>query len=137
MQTDIEQYVKQCPGCLRFKILPERTELNPIVATCPWELIHIDFLTIEAPKNSKSLKDMNLLIVTDHFTRYAQAFVTILQQAPVVASVLWDTFFMYYGIPENFYQTRAVILKANSLKSYRPHHIGHKPMTPVKALIEP
>ena len=79
MQTDIEQYVKQCSRCLKFKTLPERTELNYIVAKHPWKSIHIDFLTIEAPKNSKSVKDMNILIVTDHFTRYAQAFVTTFQ----------------------------------------------------------
>ena len=98
--TNIEKYVKQCPRCLRFKMLPKRTELNPIVATHPWELIHIDFLTIKAPENSKSVKDINLLIVTDHFIRYAQAFLTTSQQVPVVAKEMWDKFFMYYGILE-------------------------------------
>ena len=68
MQLDIERYIKQCPRCLRFKAVPERTELNPIVATRPWELIHIDFLTIEVAANSKSGKDVNVLIITDHFT---------------------------------------------------------------------
>ena len=57
-------------------------------------------ISIEAPKKSKSVKDVNILIVTDHFTRYAQAFVTTSQQAPVVAKVLLDKFFMCYGIPE-------------------------------------
>ena len=100
MQTDIEQYVKQYPRCLRFKTLPERMELNPIVAMHSWELIHINFLTIEATRNSKSVKDVNILIVTDHFTRYAKAFVTTSQQALVVANVPWDKFFMYCRIPE-------------------------------------
>ena len=80
--------------------MPERTELDPIVATRPWELIHIDFLTIEAAANSKSSKAVNVLIIMDHFTRYAQAFVTASQQAPVVAKILWDKFFMYFGLPE-------------------------------------
>ena len=75
-------------------------ELNPIVAMHPWELIHIDFLTIEAPKNAKSAKDINILIITDHFTWYAQALITTSQQASVVAKTLWDKFFMYHGIPE-------------------------------------
>ena len=57
------------------------------MATHPWELINIDFLTIEAPKNSKSVKDVKIIIVTDHFTRYAQAFVTTSQHAPIVAKV--------------------------------------------------
>ena len=59
----------------------------------PLELIHIDYLMIEAPKNSRSQKDVNILIVTDHFTRYAQAYVTPNQKAMIVAKTLWDRFF--------------------------------------------
>ena len=35
---------------------------------------------------------MNVLIVTDHFTRYAQAFITPNQKASMVAKTLWDKF---------------------------------------------
>ena len=63
-------------------------------------MIHIDFLTMEAAANSKSGKDVNVLIIMDHFTQYGQAFVTASQQAPVVAKILWDKFFMYFGLPE-------------------------------------
>ena len=52
------------------------------------ELVHIDYLTIEAPKNSKSLRDVNILIVTDHFTRYAQAYATANQMTNTVARTL-------------------------------------------------
>ena len=51
MQEDIEHHIKTCPRCLRFKTQPEKAELNPIVATRPLELVHIDYLTIEAPAN--------------------------------------------------------------------------------------
>ena len=37
----------------------ERAELNIIDVTRPLELVHIDFLTIEAPKKDK---DVNILI---------------------------------------------------------------------------
>ena len=84
----------------RFKTQPEKAELNPIIATRPLELVHIDYLTIEAPTNSKSGKDINVLIITDHFTRYAQAHMTSSQKAPVVAKTLWDQFFVHYGFPE-------------------------------------
>ena len=74
---DVEIIVKSCPKCLRFKRLPERANLNPIEATRPMELVHKDYLIIEAPKNSKSLKDVNILIVTDHFTRYSDFLCTM------------------------------------------------------------
>ena len=50
-----------------------KTELYPISTTHPLELVHMDFLTIEFGKTDK---DGNILVVTDHFTHYAQAFIT-------------------------------------------------------------
>ena len=57
----------------------------------------MDFLTIEWGKTDK---DINILVITDYFTWYAQAFVTPSQTAWVVAQTLRDKFFMYYGFPE-------------------------------------
>ena len=94
MIEDIEHHIKSCPRCLRFKTQPEKVELNPL------ELVHIDYLTIEAPEGSKSDKDINVLVITDHFTRYAQAHVTPSQKAHVVAKTLWEHFFVHYGFPE-------------------------------------
>ena len=79
---------------------PEKAKLNPIVTTRPMELVHIDYLMIEAPENSWSSKDINILIITDHFTRYAQARLTSSQKAHVVAKTLWEHFFVHYGFPE-------------------------------------
>ena len=75
-------------------------ELNPIIATRPLKLVHINYLTIEAPEGSKSDKDINVLIITDHFTRYTLAHVTSSQKAHVVAKTLWKHFFVHYGFPE-------------------------------------
>ena len=74
--------------------------MNPIIATRPMKLVHIDYLTVEAPENSRSSKDINILIITDHFTRYAQAHITSSQKAHVVAKTLWEHFFVHYGFPE-------------------------------------
>ena len=71
-----------------FKTQPEKAELNPIIATRPLELVHIDYLTIEPPSNSQSSKYVNILIITDHFTRYAQAHITSSQKAQIVAKTL-------------------------------------------------
>ena len=100
MIEDIEHHIKSCLHCLRFKTQPERVELNPIIATRPLELVHSDYLTLEAPEGSKSDKDINVLVITDHFTRYSQAHITPSQKAHVVAKTLWEHFFIHYGFPE-------------------------------------
>ena len=96
MAQDIETHIKQCDRCLEFQSKPAQTELHPIVATHPMELVHMDFLTVVP---GKANKDVNILMVTDHFTRYAQTFVTPTQMARVVAQTLWDEFFIHYGLP--------------------------------------
>ena len=47
--------------------------------------------------NSKSV---NVLVVTDHFTKYAQAYVTPKQTAVMAAKTLWENFLVHYGWPE-------------------------------------
>ena len=110
MEDDIEEYIKTCPRCLKFKAILERAELNIIDVTRPLELVHIDFLTIEAPKKDK---DVNILVVTDHFTRYAQAFVTRSQTVPVVANTLWEKFFVHYGFPEKILSDQSRNFESN------------------------
>ena len=39
------------------------------------------------------------MVITDHFTRYAQAYITPKQMAPVVTKTLWDQFLVHYGWP--------------------------------------
>ena len=46
------------------------------------------------------LKVTNILVITDHFSRYAQAYVTLKQTAVVVAHALWENFLVHYGWPE-------------------------------------
>ncbi|XP_028853388.1 LOW QUALITY PROTEIN: uncharacterized protein LOC114800338 [Denticeps clupeoides] len=69
--------------------------LNQIVSSGPMDLVCMDFLTLEP--DSKGLG--NILVITDHFTRYAQAFATRNQKAGTVARVLVDKYFVHYGLP--------------------------------------
>ena len=39
--------------------------MENIDATCPMELLHMDYLTIEANEGGK---DVHILVITDHFT---------------------------------------------------------------------
>ena len=41
----------------------------------------------------------NILVITDHFTRYAQAIPTRKQTAQTTARVLFENFFSHYSFP--------------------------------------
>lgn len=96
MAGEIEQYVKNCGQCVAFKSPCQRSApLQQITSSGPMDLVCIDFLSMEP--DSKGLS--NVLVVTDHFTHYAQAFPTKSQKASVVAKVLIEKYFVHYGLP--------------------------------------
>ena len=78
--------------------------LQTIIASQPMELVYMDFLSIEPSKGNIE----NVLVITDHFTRYAQAYASKTQTAQPTAKLLWENFIRHYGFPEKFlsYQGR-------------------------------
>ena len=72
--------------------------MQPIVVNYPLESVHLDFLTLGGKTNYG--KSVNVLIVTYHFTIYAQAYVTSKQTAVIVAKTLLENFLVHYGWPE-------------------------------------
>ncbi|XP_060799313.1 retrovirus-related Pol polyprotein from transposon opus isoform X1 [Neoarius graeffei] len=96
MKLDAEKYCKTCERCIKRKTLPQRAApLSHIQSSGPMDLVCIDFLSIEPDSRNVC----NVLVVTDHFTRYAQAFPTKDQTAVTVARTLWERYFIHYGLP--------------------------------------
>ena len=92
---NVGSYIDSCPRCLRGKSQPDVAPLLNIVGTQPLELIHLDYLQIEPSKGNFE----NVLIVTYHFTRYAQAYPSKTQTALVTDILFWNNFIMHYGFP--------------------------------------
>ena len=67
--------------------------MESIVAIHPLELVHIDYL----PRKGK---EENILVESDHFTQYAQAYITQSQMAQTKAKVLWDNCIVNYRLLE-------------------------------------
>ncbi|XP_038062391.1 uncharacterized protein LOC119732861 [Patiria miniata] len=65
----------------------------------PLQLICIDFLSLKRSLGGYE----NVLVLTDHFTRHAQAYPTKDQKATTVAKILWQKFIVNYGIPEQIH----------------------------------
>ena len=96
MHADVISYINSCPRCLRRKSQQDKAPLMNIETSQPLELIHLDYLKIEPSKGNIE----NVLIITDHFTRYAQAFPSKTQTALATAKLLWNNFILHYGFPE-------------------------------------
>ena len=78
MNEDIKKRVSLCERCVRRKTAPTKaTELVNITSTSPMELVCIDYLSLEKSKGGQE----NILVITDHFSRYAQAIPTQNQKA--------------------------------------------------------
>ena len=95
MHMDVAYYINSCPRCIRRKSQPDVAPLPNIEVTQPLELIHLDYLQIEHSKGNIE----NVLIVTDHFTRCAQAYPSKTQTALARAKLLWNNFIIHYGFP--------------------------------------
>ena len=104
MVEQMMEQIRRCGRCIKYAARPEKEELYTLSATAPMELIHVDYTTIEIPENKRGGNaKANVLVVTDHFTRFAQAFITPDQTAATTAKVLWDRIFMVLGIPGRIY----------------------------------
>ena len=97
MHTDVASYLNSFPRCLRRKSQADQAPLLNIEVNQPLELVHLDYLKIEPSKGNFE----NVLIITDHFTRYAQAFPSKTQTTLTTAKLLWNNFILHYGFPAN------------------------------------
>ena len=101
MAQDVHAWCTTCRRCCLRKTSTSgnRAPLSSIHTSEPLELVCIDFLKLERSRGGYE----NVLVVTDHFTRYAQAYPTKDQLATTVAKTLWENFFVHYGFPRRIH----------------------------------
>ena len=99
MATDVAKWVAACGPCVRRKANTNQcADLVNITTSQPMELVCMDFLSLE-----KSGGCENILVITDHFTGFAQAYPTRSQTAKTTADVLFNNFVCHYGFPSRLH----------------------------------
>lgn len=113
MALDIEKKIRTCTRCVCRKALPERAApLVNITTTRPLELVCMDFLSVEPDRSNTK----DILVITDHFTKYAVAGPTQNQKARTVAKWLWDNFIIHYGFPEKLHSDQGPDFESRLIK---------------------
>ncbi|KAL2084771.1 hypothetical protein ACEWY4_020289 [Coilia grayii] len=104
MQTDVEDFITKKCECLKNK-RPQRqmrAPLEPIKTTYPFEMVSIDYLHLETCKHGFEY----ILVVMDHFTRFAQAYPTKSKDGRTAADKLFNDFFLRFGFPCKIHHDR-------------------------------
>lgn len=97
MTKEIENYCQQCERCALAKaVYPKpKTIMGHILASRPNQILAMDFTYLEPSADGRE----NVLILTDVFSKYSQAFATRDQKATTVARILVHEWFYRFGVP--------------------------------------
>ena len=114
---DCKAMIRGCLHCHAFEGAIPKALLCPIRVYVPLELMHMDFMSIETDMElNKPPGVKNVLVITDHFTRYAMAFVTRDQTAKMVARVLYKQFIAIFGVPAKLLSDRGANFTSRLVK---------------------
>ena len=67
-----------------------------IETTHPFQMVSVDFLHLEECRGGYEY----ILVIMDHYTRFAQAYATTNKSAKTVADKLFNDFCLKFGFPE-------------------------------------
>ena len=97
MEKDITNFINGSCLCLmqRRPHTTRKAELQSIITTLPMELVAVDFVKLEKGSGGYQY----ILVIIDHFTRFAQAYPTKNKSAKTAAQRLYQDFLLRYGIP--------------------------------------
>ena len=103
MAKQITHYIRKKCRCIVNKKpnVPERAPLVSIEASRPFQMVAIDFCKMDKANGGFEY----VLVVSDHFTRFTQAYATKSKSSKAAAIKLFE-FILQYGYPERIHHDR-------------------------------
>ena len=119
MSYDIDRWIKGCKSCLLRKTpTHDRAPLTSITTTQPLELVCMDYLKLEMSKGGYQY----ILVITDHFTRYALAIPTKNMTARTTAEAFFNNFVVHYGFPRRIHSDQGANFESKLIQRAMFHH---------------
>ena len=97
MYQTVSEYVLQCKVCREQSKVEQWKPPSTLDTQKPMELIYIDFMTLDFDSED----EQTILVVTDHFTGFAQAYPVKDDSVETAVHRLEDRYFQHYGYPEH------------------------------------
>jgi hypothetical protein len=115
-RTEVQRWVKQCEACARKKSpsAKARAALQNSLVGAPLERVAVD---IFGPLPRSRLGNRYILVVTDYFIKWAEAYPLRNQEAETVARVLVEQFICRFGVPLSLHSDQGSNFESNVFQS--------------------
>ena len=101
MQKEIEHFIQNECVCIKRKkpTTQHKEEISSILTSSPFELVSLDFLELEQSSGGYD----HILVLVDHFTRFAVCYPTKNKAGKTAADRLFNDFSLRYGFPHKIH----------------------------------
>lgn len=117
VKADVARYVKSCEVCQQVKPeqkLPAGLMGKAVIPDAPWRIISMD-LVGPLPKTKKG--NMNILVVTDNFSKFSLLFPLKRATASNVVKLLEEHVLLVFGVPQYLRVDNGVQFKSREFTS--------------------
>ena len=100
MVMQMQKAVSNFEQCIQHRGTNAKAAMQPIIATLPLALLHIDFMSIGMTmKLDKPPNAVNILVFCSHFIKHVMVYMTPNQTAKTVAKFLWQGYILIFQAP--------------------------------------
>jgi len=116
MTRDVRLQVQQCEICQASKQgrSTETTGRRRLYAGRPWQTVAVDLV---GPMPMSTHGNSCILVLTDHFTRWADALAIPDASTPTVARALDQHVFCYFGLPEQIHTDQGAQFQSQLMRN--------------------
>ena len=102
MRMQMMMTLKNCEKCKVYEKKDPKVPLCTITMTELMDLMHVDLVRMEVTVETKKKPVVQkILVMTNHFSRFVQAYKVKDKRAITIAKCLYDNYFWHYGFPQH------------------------------------